>query len=218
MAAAMLTPQIEVDSGVSWGLGIGLQDDVTGRAFWHWGDNTNYKAYALTYPNRGVGVVWFANSDHGQSILESMLAHTVGGDHPAAAWLDYEQYDAPSRLVREALAQMYEEEGLEASLALYQELKATQPAEAFHENLLNSLGYQLLRSDRIDDAIAVFRLNIEEYPDAWNPYDSMGEAYMVAGQLELAVEYYERSIQLNPDNTGGKAALERIRAELSEPS
>jgi CubicO group peptidase (beta-lactamase class C family) len=215
VAAAMLTPQIEVDSGVTWGLGIGLQNDEVGRAFWHWGDNTNYKAYTLTYPDRGVGVVWFANSDHGQSILNSMLANTVGGLHPAAAWLDYEQYDSPSRIVREALTETYEAEGVEAAMVRYHDLKATQPADAFHENLLNSLGYQLLRSDRIDDAIAVFRLNIDEYPDAWNPYDSMGEAYMVAGQLELATEYYERSIQLNPENTGGKAALERIRAQIS---
>ena len=218
MAAAMLTPQIEVDSGVTWGLGIGLQNDEVGRAFWHWGDNTNYKAYTLAYPDRGVGVVWFANSDHGQSILNSMLALTTGVDHPAAAWLDYEQYDSPSRIVREALTETYEAEGVAAALARYGDLKATQPADAFHEDLLNSLGYQLLRSDRIDDAIAVFRLNIEEYPEAWNPHDSMGEAYAVAGQLELAIEYYERSIQLNPDNTGGKAALERIRAQLAQPS
>jgi CubicO group peptidase (beta-lactamase class C family) len=217
-ARAMLSPQIDVDSGVTWGLGIGLQENDAGSAFWHWGDNTNYKAYTITYPDRRVGVVWFANSDHGQSILSSMLAHTVGGFHPAAEWLDYEQYDAPSRFVRETLTNTYEAEGIEAAVALYHDLKVAQPPEAFHENLLNSMGYQLLRSDRVEDAIAVFRLNIEEYPDAWNPYDSMGEAYMVAGQLELAIEYYERSIQLNPENVGGRAMLERIRAQLSELS
>jgi CubicO group peptidase (beta-lactamase class C family) len=39
MAAAMLTPQMEVDSGVSWGLGIGLQHSApgSGASFWHWG-------------------------------------------------------------------------------------------------------------------------------------------------------------------------------------
>ena len=39
---------------------------------------------------------------------------------------------------------------------------------------------------------------------------------MVAGELELAIEYYERSIELNPDNTNGKAMLERIRAQLGQ--
>jgi tetratricopeptide (TPR) repeat protein len=82
--------------------------------------------------------------------------------------------------------------------------------------MLNTLGYRLLRSERIDDAIEIFKLNIEEYPDAWNPYDSLGEAYMVAGELELAIEYYEKSIELNPENTNGKAMLERIRAQMAE--
>jgi CubicO group peptidase (beta-lactamase class C family) len=76
-AVAMLTPQIDVDSGVTWGLGIGLQDNAAGRAFWHWGDNTGYKAYTVSYPEHGVGVVWFTNSENGQSILEAMLGATV---------------------------------------------------------------------------------------------------------------------------------------------
>ena len=214
LAAAMLRPQAVVDSGVTWGLGIGLEENEVGHAFWHWGDNTNYKAYMIAYPSRRVGVVWFANSDHGQDILASMLAHTVGGTHPAAIWLDYEQYDAPSRLVRAALTERYESAGIEAAIGLYRELKASEPAEAFGENLLNSMGYQLLRSERVTDAIAVFRLNIQEHPEAWNPYDSMGEAYMVAGQLDSAVVYYEKSLALNPDNVGGRAMLERIRAQL----
>jgi len=214
LATAMLTSQVVVDSGVTWGLGIGLQENEAGHAFWHWGDNTNYKAYAIAYPDRRVGVVWFANSDHGQDILASMLAHTVGGTHPAATWLDYEQYDAPGRVVRAALTERYENSGIEAAIGLYRELKASEPPEAFGENLLNGLGYRLLQSESVTDAIAVFRLNIEEYPDAWNPYDSLGEAYMVAGQLDSAVVYYEKSLELNPDNVGGRAMLERIRAQM----
>jgi CubicO group peptidase (beta-lactamase class C family) len=213
MAAAFLTPQIEVDTGVAWGLGIGLQDNHIGRGFWHWGDNAGYKAYTLTYPERDLGIVWFTNSENGQSILEALLAETVGGDHPAVAWLDYEQYNAPSRAVREALQTMIDEQGVDAAITLYREMKASHPPEAFDEYLLNSLGYRLLGADRVDDAIAIFRLNVEEYPDAWNPYDSLGEAYAVAGQLDLAIENYERSVELNPDNTNGIAALERIRAQ-----
>ncbi len=214
MAVAMLTPQIAVDSGVTWGLGIGLQDNEQGRGFWHWGDNTGYKAYTIAYPEHGLAMVWFSNSENGHLILEALLQATVAGEHPAVAWLDYDQYDSPSRQVRKTLRQTIDEQGVEAAIARYQELKESEPPEAFDEYTLNALGYELLRSDRIDDAIAIFRLNIEEYPDAWNPYDSLGEAYMVAGELELAIEYYERSIELNPENTNGIAILERLRAQL----
>jgi tetratricopeptide (TPR) repeat protein len=92
-------------------------------------------------------------------------------------------------------------------------MKASHPPEAFDEYLLNSLGYQLLGAEQTDDAIAIFKLNVEEYPDASNPYDSLGEAYAVAGQLELAIENYEKSVELNPENTNGIAALERLRAQ-----
>ncbi|NIN70822.1 MAG: serine hydrolase [Gemmatimonadetes bacterium] len=214
MAVAMLTPQIEVDSAVTWGLGIGLQDNESGRAFWHWGDNSGYKAYTLTYPERGVGVIWFTNSQNGHSILEALLTETVGGDHPAAAWLDYESYDSPRRLVRETVWQTIEEEGVEAGIAAYRELKASSPPEAFDEYVLNTLGYRLMRSERVGGAIEIFKLNVEEYPDAWNPYDSLGEAYMEAGELESAIENYEKSLELNPDNTNAVTMLERIRSQM----
>jgi CubicO group peptidase (beta-lactamase class C family) len=178
-AAAMLRPQIVVDSGVTWGLGIGLQDNAYGSGFWHWGDNSGYKAYVIAYPEHGVGVVWFTNSENGQSILESMLSLTVGGEHPAAAWLDYEQYDSPTRAVREELAQAIEDDGVESALSLYQDMKIA--------------------------------LNVAEYPDASNPYDSLGEAHLAAGDTARAIENYQRSVELDPDNTNGAAVLERLR-------
>lgn len=218
MAAAVLSPQIEVDTGVTWGLGIGLQEDANGLGFWHWGDNSGYKAYTLTYPERGVGMIWFTNSENGHAILEGLLGETVGGEHPAIVWLDYEQYDAPTRRTREAVWQTIEEQGVEAGIAKYRELKASRPPEAFNEYVLNTLGYRLLRSDRVDGAIAIFKLNVEEYPDAWNPYDSLGEAYYAAGDYEKAIENYERSVELNPENTNGVRWLERIRTELESRS
>lgn len=218
LATAYLTPQIEVDSGVAWGLGIGLQRNEYGWGFWHWGDNTGYKAFTIAYPDRGVGVVWFTNSENGQSILAALLQATVGGEHPAVPWLGYEQYNSPTRLTREAVWQAIAAGGVDAGIARYYELKQSEPPEAFDEYVLNSLGYRLLGDERFDDAIKIFKLNVEEYPNAWNPYDSLGEAYMRAGSLELALAYYEKSLELNPDNSGGRAMLERIRERLRSGS
>ncbi|UCG85186.1 MAG: class A beta-lactamase-related serine hydrolase [Gemmatimonadota bacterium] len=210
-AVAMLAPQIDVDSNLAWGLGIGLQGSEAGSAFWHWGDNTGYKAYTISYPEHRVGVVWFTNSENGQSILEGLLAATVGGEHAAATWLGYEAYDSPKRAVRESLVHTYEEHGIDSAVTQYHQLKTTSPVEAFDEFLLNSLGYRLLRAGRIEDAIVVFELNVSEYPDASNPYDSLGEAYLAAGDTARAIVNYEKSVELNPDNTNGVAVLERIR-------
>jgi len=210
-ASAMLAPQVEIEPGLAWGLGIGLQDNADGRAFWHWGDNTGYKAYTITYPADRVGVVWFTNSENGHSILARMLDATVGGEHPAVAWLDYEAFDSPKRVVRTALEEAYDESGVEAAIALYHRMRETRPPEAFDEYLLNQLGYRILAAGRIQDAITVFELNVAEYPDASNPYDSLGEAWLAAGDTARAIVNYQKSVELDPGNVNGRAVLERIR-------
>jgi tetratricopeptide (TPR) repeat protein len=106
------------------------------------------------------------------------------------------------------------EDGAAATLATYRRLREQEPDSwNFAENELNTLGYQLLARDLVDEAIAVFELNVEAYPDAFNTYDSLGEGYMTAGNNELAVANYERSLELNPDNTNATAMLTRLRGE-----
>ncbi len=80
----------------------------------------------------------------------------------------------------------------------------------FREFQLNSLGYALLGAERVEEAIEVFVLNVEAYPDASNPYDSLGEAYMVHGDKELAIENYKKSLELNPNNENAIEMLKRL--------
>jgi cytochrome c-type biogenesis protein CcmH/NrfG len=48
------------------------------------------------------------------------------------------------------------------------------------------------------------------YPEAFNTHDSLGEAYMVDGQHELAVAAYEKSLELNPDNENARQMMARM--------
>jgi glyoxylase-like metal-dependent hydrolase (beta-lactamase superfamily II) len=112
------------------------------------------------------------------------------------------------------VARALDEGGLEAGLRRYQALAAAGESEVFFdENGFNMLGYRLLGQNRIDEAIAVFEINVERFPDSWNVYDSLGEAYAVKGDTEKAIELYRRSVEINPDNTNGVQALERLGAE-----
>ena len=78
---------------------------------------------------------------------------------------------------------------------------------------LNLLGYALLQRNRVDDAIKIFKLNVEVYPQAFNTYDSLGEAYMNAGETELAIKNYEKSLELNPQNENAVNQLRTLRGE-----
>ncbi|HKS24760.1 MAG TPA: hypothetical protein VJZ76_18335 [Thermoanaerobaculia bacterium] len=64
------------------------------------------------------------------------------------------------------------------------------------ESPLNSLGYRLLQGGRVADAVEVFRINVELYPESANVYDSLGEAYLAAGNKTLSDEAYRKAAAL----------------------
>lgn len=113
----------------------------------------------------------------------------------------------------EAAFSAYQKGGVNATINLYHELKDKHAAEYdFSQRELNELGYELLYNDKVEDAIEVLKLNVAAYPEDWNPYDSLGEAYMVAGRAALAIENYEKSVELNPKNAGGVAQLKKLKS------
>lgn len=79
--------EIELEPDVWWGLGWGLQR-VNGRwAIWHWGDNGDYKAFAMAWPDNGDGVVMMTNGRRGHKLWPFILKTLFGGEFPALNWL-----------------------------------------------------------------------------------------------------------------------------------
>ena len=81
----------------------------------------------------------------------------------------------------------------------------------FSETEFNAYGYAFLQQDQVDEAITMFKINTELYPESWNVYDSLGEALLRAGNTDDAVVMYEKSLALNPESPTGKEALESIQ-------
>ncbi|QXD13828.1 class A beta-lactamase-related serine hydrolase [Rhodocaloribacter litoris] len=213
---AMLSPQADAEAGMRWGLGWGLQPAGDDLAFWHWGDNVGYKSFAIAFPRSRRGLVFLSNSNNGMLLLHALLKETFGQDQPAADWLGYDRYDDPQYQIRAELYDVLLKQDVAAAIARYHELKAeaAYPPVAFEEDMLNTLGYRLLRTGRVEDAIEIFKLNVEMFPNAYNPYDSLGEAYMVQGDLRRALENYQKSVELNPENEHGARMIKRLRAAL----
>lgn len=72
-------------------------------------------------------------------------------------------------------------------------------------------GYEALQDYDVERAITLFKLNVLAFPDAWNTYDSLAEAYLSRGDRELAIEYYEKSLELNPDNVNATEILKQLK-------
>ncbi len=85
----------------------------------------------------------------------------------------------------------------------------------YTEGDLTGLGYFLLQQlKKVDDAIAMFELYVELFPQSWNAYDSLAEGYYTKGNKQKALALYRKSLELNPNNDNGKKLIERIENEL----
>jgi CubicO group peptidase (beta-lactamase class C family) len=204
----MLTPQVRVDEKyppLAWGLGIGLETMPEGEYVWHWGDNGNAKAYVTAFLPSKNAVVYFADGDNGLSFTKEILDDAIGGQHPAVAHLDYDWYNSPTRvLLKETVAK-----GASEALKNYREHRNEKKID---ESGVNQVGYALVAMKRIDDAILIFEQNTVDFPQSWNVWDSLAEAYMDKGDKDKAIADYERSLQLNPDNTNGAEQLKKLKS------
>ncbi len=79
----MLSPQIKLNTAISWGLGIGLENYSNRSIFWHWGDNGVFKAFMMGDPAAGSGIVVFTNAQNGHRMWQRIVTEAMGPDHPA---------------------------------------------------------------------------------------------------------------------------------------
>jgi len=104
--------------------------------------------------------------------------------------------------------------GVKVAIEKYFEMKKQSRVKSRYnvtEEDINSIGYQLLRSDKIKDALEIFKLNVKEYPKSANVYDSLGEAYMNNGEKELAIQNYKKSLELDPKNNNANNMLKKLK-------
>jgi len=95
---------------------------------------------------------------------------------------------------------------------------AEQENPAQVESEVNAAGYVLMRSEKVEQALAVFELNTRVFPEAFNTWDSLAEAHMVLGHDEEAIRHYERSLELNENNSNATAMIARIREGAGPPN
>lgn len=117
----------------------------------------------------------------------------------------------PRRSIAETISATINAKGAEEAVKQYHELRASASTTYnFDEGQLNSLGYRLIAGKKFQDAIRILQLNVETYPKSSNAYDSLGEAYMDAGEKPLAIANYRKSLELNPKNANGARMLNKL--------
>jgi cyclase len=132
-------------------------------------------------------------------------------------WIRYVYFDADvsengRSSICEPLTRTLAENSAEEAVEEYYRLKTNSGDKYdYSEDQLNMLGYQLLMRGRADDALRIFRLNMEVYPGSFNVYDSYAEALMTAGDTAQSIANYEKSLELNPENDNAAEMLKKLK-------
>lgn len=173
----------------------------------HSGGDTGFVSNLVLIPEKKIAVVMMSNYDRAplRAITNAALDVALGlKPEPIVI------KPTIDRVLFKAIAS----EGLEAGVQKYYDLKKNQPQNyEFNERVVNALGYNYIRQSKLKEAIRIFQLNVEAYPQSSNVYDSLGEAYMLNGEKDLAIDNYEKSLAINPGNNNAAEQLKKLRSK-----
>jgi tetratricopeptide (TPR) repeat protein len=98
-------------------------------------------------------------------------------------------------------------------IAWYRQLKK-ENAGAYNfenEDELTMYGYSKLWENKAAEALEIFKLIAQEFPNSANAYDSLGEGYLALGDTARSLKNYEKTLAMNPDNFNAEDQIERIK-------
>lgn len=178
-------------------LGAAADDDFGVVPFLKWNVSLSPDAESkmLRYETGGHGVVMFGEHKELPQEIVNWFAVTL---KPVTTKV----------IFRTALASPAESRFLElldlpgtvdrAEQTLDQALKRDPEAILFSEEIINRLGYERLELDDTKGAIEILHLNVVAYPQSPNAFDSLSDAYLAAGEKDLARKYAKKALELIP--------------------
>jgi pimeloyl-ACP methyl ester carboxylesterase len=102
-------------------------------------------------------------------------------------------------------------QGFDHAPAIYAAMLKDQQDFKLDEDAVIRWAYELMEENHLPEATDLFKLDVQVFPGSWNGYDSLGEAYTKAGQKQLAIDNYKKSLELNPANGDAKEKLKVLK-------
>lgn len=190
-----------------WGVGnvpLGKSTDSI-YTIGHGGGINGFNTNITRAPSDKSLVVLLSNA--GGAPLNQMTRAILGITHG-------KDYSLPKQSIANSLLAVIQDKGIDAGMAHYESIKDSENYELI-EREMNSIGYQLMNDEKVEAAAKVFKINIDAFPKSSNVYDSYAEALMNLGKNDLAIEYYKKSLDLNPNNQNGIDYLKKLGADIS---
>ena len=196
----------ETKKHITWGLGVGLQENETGKWIWHWGDNGDFKAFYIANPEKKEILVYFTYCTWGLHITTDVLNNFF----PKQTWWPclWTGYQFHELQRMKAFMAALKKQGYDHAAEIAGEMKQNDGGFNLPEDDVNDLGFILMRDDKKKEAVEIFKFNLAKFPNSANAYDSLAEGYEAAGEKEMAIKNFKKAVELNPKNT---FAADRIK-------
>lgn len=163
--------------------------------FTHNGGNAGFRSLLIMNGATGDGIAVMTNADGGWGLIELLVRRVA----TLAGWR-YDFGGPPRAVWLVALTR-----GVDTALSHFDAVQASAD-----ENDLNLAGQIVLATGRTDDAIRLYRRNVEAYPQSGNVYDALAWACEVAGDKPAAIANYRLSLEHNPNNDNAKDRLKAL--------
>jgi D-alanyl-D-alanine-carboxypeptidase/D-alanyl-D-alanine-endopeptidase len=213
--AVKLTHQLAWGNANQWALGLnwflGMTFDGKRRVS-NDGTTFGFTTCFLLYPEQQFGVIILSNECGGDVTgrLYGMGERIFNENFYTAAQRASDGFGfSPSINV---LLEQLNEHGFDHAIATVVELSANHPGFVLTDDELNAWAYSLMRKGKKQEALEIFKLNTGLHPNSWNDYDSQAEGYENVGDLDNAIKYYRRSLELNPNNSHAADRLKKLGA------
>jgi CubicO group peptidase (beta-lactamase class C family) len=203
LAFSTIVPPMKNTSGYGLGWALGA-DSTNGKLVLHHGGGLGIDLMLIRNIVKDQLVIVLDNTKNPSFDISMDAMKILNGGHSIA------RIDFAKRYGRVMMDQ-----GIEAAKMVLRDMEKDRARYWLSEDYINLLAYQFMWNDIDDKAGEVFRTNLALFPNGWNCYDSYGEWLLKTGKEKEAGKMYERSIELNPNNEGGKKALETIRKRTS---
>ena len=201
-------------SNDSYGLGYQVQKvpNTSYTLKGHGGANSGWHAFFRVNPETNDGFIMITNGGSGYNIYTQIFCD----------WIQWKTGESmgnrcsvkPS--IAAKLKTIIDTKGASSITSAYKDFKTNNSDDYnFSENDLNDLGYYYMGKKELTNALAVFKLNVDEFPKSSNVYDSYGEALLENGNTEDAIVNYKKSVELNPANTHGIDVLKKLNVDVS---
>jgi CubicO group peptidase (beta-lactamase class C family) len=205
----MFTPYIKTDLGFLYGYGWGVENKKIGnkvdsvRVISHGGSIYGFNSLIVRLVDDKNLIVLLNNTGNTNLSEIAGKIERILYDQP---------YEMPQKPLIDNLAEKVDEEGIASGIEFFK--SSLKDGKKFSEGAMNNLGYVYLSQKKYNEAIGIFKLNVETYSESFNVYDSMGEALLASGQKEEAIVNYKKSVELNPGNENGKTILNKLGVEF----